>query len=590
MSSTTPAPPSSNPGWWMFHGDPAHTGEITDSGINSTTVKNLKNTFSIDVPGSILSTPAIVNGYVYVGLSNTQAPEVPTGIGGTLLKIDLETGAQQSYSWSIQLDQRDSHSFAGMGCTPAVTGGFIYFMGFDGVLRCVSDATMTLVWSTNLRYNDPAQNQPVKNVFPNPDGTPATPQAAGWSSPVVIGDNLYVGIGEGENPNLYSFVYCIDTASGKVKWIFCSNKFSTTEDNEPNVLPAAYVPDPVQPPFTTTTATPAYLGCSIWAGIAYDEGILYISTGNPQSTTPNDPTPDPGIPTPNSYSYGILALDAASGKFIAFTQFPAGSSYRPTDLDVDVGGAPTLYTLNGRRVVGAGCKNGSYMICDAKTLEIITWRQMLPSVGNHMQEVPDGWIETVDAHGPDIPENPRPPMTNQQSNQLPRTTDATWSYENYQGTYSTAALCSSQQKLFIGIGGNNYHYLAPGIDSNNVPFIRAMHWDTLADAWPISGNPAKYTNGSPPLYTNAGESGISVPAVINDVVFMATTLVALYAFSATDGTLLWSDTMNFGGQTGGFSGGYGYCMGPAVWGDYVVAGALVQGPTGGVLNIYKLQS
>ena len=577
--------PSAN--WWMFHGDPAHTGEVTDSAISSTTVAKLKNTFSINVPGSILSTPAVVDGFVYVGLANTQAKEVPTGIGGTLLKVNIDTGDTVSWSWSIQLDQRDSHSFAGMGCTPAVTGGFIYFMGFDGVMRCLSDgaAGMSLVWTTNLRYNDPAQNQPVLNVFPTPPGTPSTPQAAGWSSPVVINGNLYVGIGEGENPNLMSFVYCLDAATGKVKWIYCVNKYQSTEDNQPNVLPAQYCPDPVQPPFTTVDISqppfkPDFLGASIWAGIAYDDGTLYISTGNPQ--------PDPGLPTPNSYAYGLLALNAVDGTFIAFTQFPPESSYRPSDMDIDVGGSPTLYTLNGRRVVGAGCKNGSYMICDAKTLALITWRQMLPTIGNFKQNTTGGWIETVDPHGPDIPENPNPPRTNEQSNTP--STDPTFSYENYQGTYSTAAVCTQQQKLFIGLGGNNYHYLAPGIDSQHTPFIRALTWDTLDDGWPVSGNPAKYVNGSPPLYANAGESGISVPAVVNDVVFMATTFVALYAFSAKDGTLLWSDTMNFGSQTGGMSGGYGYCMGPAIWGDYVVAGALVQGATGGVLNIYKLQS
>ena len=84
------------------------------------------------------------------------------------------------------------------------------------------------------------------------------------------------------------------------------------------------------------------------------------------------------------------------------------------------------------------------------------------------------------------------------------------------------------------------------------------------------------------MYRNAGESGISVPAVVNDVVFMATTQVALYAFSATDGTLLWNDMVNFGSQTGGFMGGYGYCLGPAIWGNYVVAGALV-----GVFLLYR---
>ena len=39
-------------------------------------------------------------------------------------------------------------------------------------------------------------------------------------------------------------------------------------------------------------------------------------------------------------------------------------------------------------------------------------------------------------------------------------------------------------------------------------------------------------------------------------------------------------------QTGGFSGGYGYCLGPAVCGDHVVAGGLIYGRDGGVLKIY----
>ncbi|MCU1245860.1 MAG: Quino(hemo)protein alcohol dehydrogenase, PQQ-dependent, partial [Acidobacteria bacterium] len=190
-------------------------------------------------------------------------------------------------------------------------------------------------------------------------------------------------------------------------------------------------------------------------------------------------------------------------------------------------------------------------------------------------------IPTVDPHGIDDPSDPNPPRTNAQSN--------AWLAENYHGTYSTAAICSSQKKLFIGIGGNNYHYVAAGIDTLNTPFIKAMDWETLAEAWPLDGgDPQRYKNGTPPLYTTAGESGISVPAVVNDVVFMATTYVALYAFNAADGSLLWQDQSNFGSQTGGMSGGYGYCIGPAIWGNYVVAGALVAGAKGGALNIYKL--
>ena len=82
------------------------------------------------------------------------------------------------------------------------------------------------------------------------------------------------------------------------------------------------------------------------------------------------------------------------------------------------------------------------------------------------------------------------------------------------------------------------------------------------------------------MYTHAGESGLSSPAVVNDVVFCTTSKVAIYAFDVRDGTLLWHDDL--GSQTDGYNGGYGYCLGAAVWQNYVVAGALVQGGDGGV--------
>lgn len=557
--------------WWMFHGDPAHSGEVTDSQINSTTVGKLTNLFSLSVPGSILSTPAVVDGYVYVGLANPAASQtVPSGIGGVMLKVNLNTGAiEATFSWTIDINERDSHGFTGMGCTPAVVDGKVYFIAFNGVLYCLNASDMSLAWSTNLRWADLPQNQPVNNVA-NYGQEPPTPQASGWSSPCVANGRVWVGIGEGENDGLYSFVYCLDATTGKVIWIFCTNQFVGGTNNQPNVLPAAMVVGPLNPPFTSTPTQPITLGCSVWSSPAYDPelDILYCTTGNP--------VPDAELPS-SGYSVGLLALKASTGDFVGFAQFPQKSSYRPSDIDVDVGGAATLYSINGRKVVGLGCKNGSYMICDAKSLEIITWRQMLPYRSDGSQ------IPTVDPHGPDTSSDPTPFMTNEQSNVIQA--------ENFHGTYSTAALCTPQQKLFIGLGGNNYHFIASGIDSQSTPFMRAMKWDTLEDAWPMAGDPMKYTKAAAAMYMNAGESGISVPAVVNDVVFMATTQVALYAFSATDGTLLWSDMVNFGGQTGGFMGGYGYCMGPAIWGNYVVAGALVAGRTGGgVLNIYKLGS
>jgi outer membrane protein assembly factor BamB len=553
----------------MFHGDPAHTGEATGSAINSGNVAGLKITQSINVNGSILSTPAVVDGYVYCGLANSLAAAAQNG--GQFIKVNLATGVTEAtYNWSIDPKERDTHGFCGMGCTPAVTGGKVYFSAFDGKLYCLNQSDLTLAWVTDLRYADMPHNQPVTNDFAAA-GTQA--KASGWSSPLVAGNRVYVGMGEGENSFLYGFVYCLDANSGNVIWIYCSCQFVDGTNNLPNQLPAETIRQSLPPGFTTFDGQPVAKGASVWSGIAHDPDLdaLYCATGNP--------VPDDELPT-LGYTNSVLVLSASTGAFKACIQIPAETSYRSSDIDIDIGGAPTLWQINGRKVVGIGCKNGCFMTFDANTFAIIKTRQLLPFMNDGSQ------IPTVDPHGVDDPSQPFPVLTNDQSNQTQG--------ENFHGTYSTAALCSSQQKVFIGVGGNNYHFICSGIDSDSTPFIRALDWSTLDDAWALdNGDPKKYAVAADPdnpLYKMAGESGISVPAVVNDVVFMSTTRVALYAFRAADGKLLWSDVANFGAQTGGMSGGYGYCMGPAIAGNYVVAGALVQGGNGGVLNIYALPS
>jgi outer membrane protein assembly factor BamB len=564
------------------------------------------------VPGSILSTPAIVDGYIYVGLANSI--DVAEENGGTFLKIELATGATVAqFNWSINVADRDTHGFCGMGCTPAVTDTSVYFSGFDGKVYCLDNQKLELQWVTDCRYADMAHNQPVTNDFPNANNqVPPLAKASGWSSPLFVssagGNRLYVGIGEGENEYLYSFVYCLDADTGNVIWIYCTCQFEYYSDpsqptnNKPNQLPLETVRQELPAGFTTFPYQPVAKGASVWSAIAYDPDLdyLYCATGNPVPDgpiVPNPPSPESnGVMGANGYTNGVLVLNGTNGEFVAYVPIPYGTSYRPSDIDVDIGGTCTLWEINGKKVVGIGCKNGCYMVFDPTTREpgnpqsfkVLATRQLLPLMNDGSQ------IPTVDPHGPDTGSNPnpvQPGFTN-----IPNWVSNLIQAENFHGTYSTAALCSPQKKLFIGVGGNNYHFICAGIDTATTPFIRALDWETLADAWPLDdSDPKKYAcaaDPNNPLYkippSNQIESGISVPAVVNDVVFMSTTAVALYAFSATDGTLLWSDTTGFGMQTGGMSGGYGYCMGPAIWGNYVVAGALVQGANGGVLNIYKL--
>ena len=572
-------------GWWMYHGDPAHTGHVgpNQSDIRSAALKagQFGMLYTLKLGGPILSVPAVSDGFVYVGVANT--PGLAQALGGQLHKIALASGTiAATFNWTIEANERDTHGFCGMGTTPAVVGGRVYFVGFNAKVYCLDANTLAPLWVTDLRNRDLAHNQPLQTFDRNSDPT-ENPPAAGWSSPLLVKGRVYVGIGEGENPTLYSFVFCLDAETGNVVWVFCTNQYVCGYANKPNELPESVLRglNPVPAPFTARSGTPVTLGCSVWGSIAYDETLdrLFCPVGN---GVPDGPVPTPG------WSNGLLTLDAKTGTFVAFFQIPPETNYRDSDIDVDVGASPMLYTRpDGRRVVAVGCKNGSFFVLDADTLDCLEWRQLLPKFTDTSDD--KGRIPTVDPHpDPDQANNnmPNPRIANRQS-------DAE-NAENYSGIYSTAAIDPDQGRIFVGIGGNNYHAVAPGIDMETTPFLRALDWMTLADAWATAEHPymgktvSRYVVPAPPLYTNVNESGLSSPAIVNDVVFMATTFVSLYAFSAVDGTLLFEDRL--GQETGGFNGGYGYCMGPAVCGDHVVAGALVFGGDGGVLRIYGLKN
>lgn len=602
-------------GWWMYHGDPEHTGFVSDSKLNATNVnpKMFTTLFTIALGGPVLSVPAVADGYIYVGLANSLHAQ--GGNGGALHKIDVKSGnIVATFNWDLGNDSRDIHSFTGMGCTPAVINGRVYFGAFNGKFYCLDQDALALVWVTDLRNADPDHNQPTTNdvsITSSADipglGTVDffNPPAVIWSSPVVNADGtkLYVGCGEGENPALFSFVFCLDTATGNVKWIYCTNKFRDDQENEPNVLPASAIGVAKLPPeFSTVEEPPIVMGSSVWGAIAYDKDLdrIYCPVGNQQpepngnwswdpSKHPVPPPFTPELPSPG-YSNGLLSLDAETGEFKAYFQVPPDSNYRPSDTDIDVGGSPVIFNSKNRKVVGLACKNGSFFVMDADDLKLLNQRQMLPYHN-------DGTcIGTVDAHSNPADGTLNPHVPNELSDKIPN--------ENYSGVFNTGALHPGSNnngqpissRIFFGMGGPNYHSASPGIDYESTPFMRAIDLEspTLDDAWPLdNGDPKKYLNTSSTdpttgqtvgMYASAGESGLSSPAVVNDVVFCTTSKVSIYAFNVLDGKLLWNDDL--GSQTDGYNGGYGYCLGPAIWKDFVVAGALVFGRDGGILRIY----
>ncbi len=518
--------PKSN--WWMYHGDPAHTGFVASgSTIASGNAAQLELLHSLQLGGPVVSVPAIVDGFVFVGLANSH--EAESSNGGALYKIDIATGSVAAkFIWNLGSDLPDGHGFTGMGCTPAVVvpqgktldDGRVYFSAFNGKVYCLSARDLSEVWVLDLRHQDLAKNQPVTNVLGTvePIGGETYSPAAGWSSPVFAHGKIYVGIGEGENPYLYSFVFAIDAETGRVAWVYCTCRFEERRNNEPNELPKAVVHPVTDPPgFTVFDSEPIVRGCSPWSSIAYDGQLdrIFFGTGNA--------VPDGALPTAG-YSNGMMALAAADGAFAGFFQVPPASNYRPSDNDIDVGASPTIFRRAGvdnqwpgtnpttdLTLLGFGCKNGSYFLLNAASMQLIGWRQLLPYYNNGLQ------IPTVDPHqgttqeasaAPGVHAPLDPQVTNAESN-------ATWG-ECYHGTYSCAAISpgagAGQARLFIGMGGADYNFVAAGIDYRCTPFMRAIDWNTMTDVWPFDDHdPKRYAKAMPPMYTTDGECGLARP-------------------------------------------------------------------------------
>ena len=515
----TPRAAPASTDWWMYQHDLEHTGFASGlSDISSTTAGRLRLRATIPLDGPVISVPVVAEGKVYVGTGNSTT--AANRSGGTLYKIDLATAViERTFTFDTPVSPRPGGSrqgYAGVGASPAVFDKRVYLSGLNGKLYCLDVATFTPVWVTDLRNPDAGQSQPVRHDVP----------AEGWCCPLVVNGRVYVGFGEGES-DTFGFVYCLDAATGKVVWVFCTNRFGPGADNAPNVLPQSAAAPPL-PAGMSTLPDPPMKGVSVWSSCAYDAGLnrIYVGTGN---STRGDfqPVPD------DFYGTGVLSLDATTGAFKAFFQVQPQDNYRPLDVDIDVASSPTLFTRNGRRVVGIGSKSGAYFLLDADDLSVIARRQMLPYDQNG-------------APFPGIDPNAVPPD----------------GAENTFGIFGTAAVHPGLGRLFIGLGG-----YSGSIDSSTTPFLRVVDWGTLADAWATAGtNPPKYVVPVPPLYSTPREAGLSSPALVNDVVLVATTRPALYALSASTGLLLWTAD-GMGPPANG-----NYVVGPAVSGNDVIVG------------------
>jgi len=171
----------------MFRNSASHSGIYVAPGVPE--LHGVK--WSFHTQGDVVSSPAVVNGVVYVGSND-----------GRLYAIDQRSGAQK---WSFATGSRVPSS-------PAVADGAVFFASYDGNFYAVNAATGKLRW----KFADPGERRfaathlhgsvPVGETMPDPFDVYL-------SSPVVWNGAVYFGSGDGN-------VYALDASTGSVRWTF----------------------------------------------------------------------------------------------------------------------------------------------------------------------------------------------------------------------------------------------------------------------------------------------------------------------------------------------------------------------------------
>ncbi len=213
--------------------------------------------------------------------------------------------------------------------TPSALGvnrGFAYlngrlFRGTSDVHAIALDAADGhLVWDRLLDAKGPGVSVPM--------------------APVAANGLVYIGNAGGDLTAVTGHVYALDANNGHVVWKF-------------DAVPASG-------PARATWANPRLpvSGAAFWTSFTLDasrNGILYVPVGNPA------PDFDAELRKgDNLYSNSVVALDAATGRMLAYNQLVKRDNH-----DWDVDSPPALVvTRSGRAIVASANKDGLLSILD----------------------------------------------------------------------------------------------------------------------------------------------------------------------------------------------------------------------------------
>ena len=301
-----PAPPASAPppsgDWTTYNGPLAGDRYSPLAQITAANIGQLRQVCAFDAPEAVNFQSGIVavKGMLYFTLFNhTYAVD----------------GATCQQKWKHTRPEPDTFLMVNRGV--AYSAGTLFRGTGDAHVLAIDAAEGRQLW--DVAIGDPKKGESV-------------PMA-----PIAWNGLVFVGIAGGDNFGVTGRTYALDAASGKIVW-----QFNSVPDSGPALA-------------TWPQASPGHPpgGGATWTSFALDEqnAILYVPAGNP--------TPDFARemrPGDNLYTNALLALDAKTGRLLAYAQ---PDNIKGDFHDWDLSAPPALFTTrSGRPFVAAGSKDG----------------------------------------------------------------------------------------------------------------------------------------------------------------------------------------------------------------------------------------
>lgn len=223
-ATSVPLPPGND--WPQYRFDPAGSGFNPENRVTTSSVAQLQLRWSVSTARPFESTPAIVNGIVYV----TNSAKDPNN--STLWAYDLRTGKAL---WRFDgIPQKRSTVSSSVAVDPKLNLAF--FGSPDAYVYAVDIRTGKGVW--NKQIGDPSQGAYI------------------WSSPILLNGKLYIGLASrDDHPCVRGGLWAFDEATGKQAWVHY-------------------------------TSPQGLLGAGIWSTVAAvpDKHWIVATTGNPCSS------------------------------------------------------------------------------------------------------------------------------------------------------------------------------------------------------------------------------------------------------------------------------------------------------------------